>query len=127
VDATGKGDAVCARLEEMNREAGDPLHAKTYPRGPFARRIVPVETYSNAAKRALVESYQTAIEQREVRLLDIPEQTEEHRLFEYRESETTGVVRYGAPSGFHDDCVMANALVFHGCSRPMGSAISIMG
>lgn len=127
VDATGKGDAVAENLKVKNIQAGDPAFRATYPRGQFARLIEPVTTYSNAEKRALVESFQAAVENGDARMLDYPEQTQEHRLFEYDESETTKVVRYGAPKGFHDDTVMANTLAWRLMARPLGTSSFLIG
>lgn len=121
IDATGKGDAVHQNIDVLNRRLADT------PKGRFARQVESVTTYSNAEKRALVESLVTALEQGDAKLLDYPEQMSELRLFEYVESETTRVIRYTAPRGFHDDIVMADALAWRGLSQPGGSTAFYMG
>lgn len=116
IDATGKGDAPAAEMEKRN-----------YRGERFAARIERVEISSNAKKRELVEGYAGALAQREVTLINDAVQMLEHRLFEFRQSEATGVVRYSAPPGFHDDTVMANALAVHLLARPMGTATCFFG
>ena len=44
--------------------------------------------------------------------------TAEMRRYEY-EIGPTGQVSYAAPSGYHDDCVMALALAVFGAARPV--------
>ena len=43
--------------------------------------------------------------------------TAEMKRFEYQLG-AYGQVSYGAPSGYHDDCVMALALAVFGAARP---------
>lgn len=71
-------------------------------------------TATNASKAAVIQSLALAIEQGQLTLLD--DQVQMAELLAYESSRTeTGMVRYGAPSGLHDDCVMALALAWQGC------------
>lgn len=82
-------------------------------------------TFTNKTKQALVEHLVLRLEQRDVKFPDpatCPEDSikslaNELRIFE-RELLPGGTVRYNAPDGFHDDCVIALALsawgAFHG-------------
>ena len=96
MDATGVGDPVFDDL----------------------RRVLPhVEGFKITAqtKRELVQGLMVAVEQRRVMwpaAWDVL--TAEMKRYEY-EIGPTGQVSYAAPSGYHDDCVMALALGVWGC------------
>ena len=96
MDATGVGDPVYDDL----------------------RRVLPrVEGFKITAqtKRELVQGLMVAVEQRRVMWQAAWEiLTAEMRRYEY-EIGPTGQVSYAAPSGYHDDCVMALALAAWGC------------
>lgn len=79
-------------------------------------RIMPF-TMSNASKHAVVESLAVALERGELTLLNDPAGIAEMEAFE---SDRTpgGMVRYGAPSGMHDDIVIARCLAWQGAARP---------
>jgi hypothetical protein len=57
----------------------------------------------------MVQALSLSIERGEVFFPDIPELIQELSLYGY-EMLSTGGVRYSAPEGHHDDCVMALAL-----------------
>jgi hypothetical protein len=66
-------------------------------------------------KRELVQGLMVAVEQRRVMWSAAWEiLTAEMRRYEY-DIGPTGQVSYAAPSGYHDDCVMALALAVWGC------------
>jgi hypothetical protein len=88
VDATGVGDAV---ITMMHNE------------GVYAEPFV----FTAPSKQDLMRSLQIAIQRGEV-VYPESEIAEELRMFEYQISGAH--VRYSAPSGLHDDCVMALAL-----------------
>lgn len=67
-------------------------------------------------KGELIESLAVAIERGELKLLDNPYQTSELQAFEM-DRLPSGRYRYGAPSGMHDDTVMALALAWYACRR----------
>lgn len=60
-------------------------------------------------KKNLIENLVLWIEQVKIKFPPIPELIEELRIFGYEVSKA-GHVRYSAPEGYHDDCVMALAL-----------------
>jgi hypothetical protein len=96
MDATGVGDPVYDDL----------------------RRVLPrVEGFKITAqtKRELVQGLMVAVEQRRVMWQAAWEiLTAEMRRYEY-DIGPTGQISYAAPSGHHDDCVMALALGVWGC------------
>ena len=96
MDATGVGDPVFDDL----------------------RRVLPrVEGFKITAqtKRELVQGLMVAVEQRRVMWPMVWQiLTAEMRRYEY-DIGPTGQISYAAPSGYHDDCVMALALGVWGC------------
>lgn len=70
---------------------------------------------TNATKTQAIESLALAIETGEIALLDEPVQTTELEGYEM-ERLPSGAIRYGAPSGMHDDAVMALALAWSGAT-----------
>ena len=96
VDSTGVGDAIYDRL---------------------CHEGIPCVPYNltNASKEALVDNLAVLIEHQQVRLMDHPVQTGELTAYQY-ELLPSGRLRMGAPSGMHDDCVIALALGAHGLS-----------
>ena len=100
MDATGVGDPVYDDL------------CRVLP------RIEPFK-FSATSKRELVQGLMVAVEQRRVMwpaAWDVL--TAEMKRYEY-DLGPTGQVSYAAPSGYHDDCVMALALAVFGASRPV--------
>jgi hypothetical protein len=82
------------------------------------RAALPVQawTATNATKAAVVQSLSLAIEQGEVTLLDDVIQRGELQAFESSTTQT-GLVRYAAPEGMHDDTVIALALAWSGAAQ----------
>lgn len=88
---------------------GDPLLHALQERG------LPVWGFltTNATKHAAIEALALAIERHQVALLDEPVLLGE--LQAYRaERLPSGLLRYSAPEGQHDDCVMALAMAVQG-------------
>jgi len=77
-------------------------------------------------KRTLIEDLITAVEAGELTLPDMDPLVHELEVFEYETTET-GNVRYGAPSGMHDDCVDALALAVRGHTRGGGGEVRRVG
>lgn len=93
VDSTGAGDPV---LESLQREIPETFEGFVF---------------SAPSKQRLMEGLAVAIQRAEVRFPDGPI-VNELEAFEYEYTRTG--VRYSAPEGLHDDCVMALALaVWH--------------
>ena len=102
VDSTGVGDSVFEDLVKMG------VNAKGF-------RIK-----SNDIKVTLVEHLIIALENEEVSFPVIPELINELRIFTYDYNETSGKVHYNAPSGLHDDIVIALCLALqHTKRQPM--------
>ena len=90
VDASGLGDPIAEDLAM----AGVPVD-------PFK--------FTNSSKKELVEKLMLWIEQRKMTMINIPETEQEFRAFTYDVS-SSGLVRYNAPIGMHDDIIMAHGL-----------------
>jgi hypothetical protein len=90
IDSTGVGDPVCDELYREN---------------------VRVEGYkfTNATKKDLIENLSIMIENQQLTIPNIPELINELKLYGYK-TTASGNVQYGAPEGYHDDCVVALAL-----------------
>ncbi len=81
---------------------------------------VPVSAFTTTAltKPPLIELLVKAIEDREIGLLDDPALIAELEAYTYSASPYTGRYRYSAPSGQHDDTVIALALAWHLAATP---------
>lgn len=83
------------------------------------REHLPVEpfTTTNASKKEIVEALALAFERREIKVLPDDNLLMELKAFEV-ERLPSGLIRYAAPEGVHDDCVMALALAWQGVAHP---------
>jgi phage FluMu gp28-like protein len=108
MDATGVGDPIYDDL------------ARVWPR-------IEAVKFTNLVKTQLVQRLVVAVEQRTV---SWPRAwvvlTDEMKRYEYAIG-ANGTITYSAPSGFHDDCVMAIALAVSGCQNPahVGNMVSL--
>jgi hypothetical protein len=68
-------------------------------------------TTSNASKQNIIEGLMLALEQRKLKILNDPVLISELQAFESTKLPGGGL-RYAAPQGMHDDCVMALALAW---------------
>lgn len=95
IDSTGVGDPI---FEDLQREG---LAINGFK-------------FSSTTKQQLMEGLSSAIQQRKI---TFPEGAivNELEVFEYQYTATG--VRYSAPQGFHDDCVMSLALAWHHYTR----------
>ena len=85
-----------------------------------ARRALPMQPWlaTNATKAAAIQALSLAIENGDVALLE--DQVQRSELLAYEaERMPSGLLRYGAPQGQHDDTVIALALAWVGASQPM--------
>jgi len=110
----GRLQALCARfrpdqvIAEQNA-MGEPIVEQLQRAG---LPVVPFLT-TNASKAAVVDGLALALEQEALRLLDDDVLLSE--LLAYQaERLPSGLLRYGAPEGGHDDCVIALALAWSG-------------
>ena len=83
-------------------------------------KVVPYN-FTNATKEALIDNLALKIERGDVRLMDIPVQTEELQAFEYTLTPSRNVTM-SAPEGMHDDTVIALALACWGKAGTTGAA-----
>jgi len=102
VDATGVGDPI---VEQLQREGGDNFEGFKF---------------SAQSKQQLMEGLAVAIQQGTVSFPEGPI-SQELESFEYTYTRTG--VRYTAPEGFHDDCVMALGLARSRLSQPIFIAV----
>jgi hypothetical protein len=84
-----------------------------------SRRALPVQPWlnTNATKAAAIQALSLAIENGDIALLDDTVQTGELLAYEAQKLPS-GMLRYGAPAGGHDDTVIALALAWIGSARP---------
>ncbi len=99
IDSTGVGDPI---VEDLQREG---------------RHIMGLK-FTSVSKQQLMLGLQTAIQSRKIGFPD-GQIVKELEVFEYQYSATG--VKYSAPSGFHDDCVMALALAYQNLNQNTGS------
>lgn len=97
LDSTGVGDPIFERV----RQSG-------LPTTPFA--------FTSSSKESLIDALAMKIERTELRLMDLPVQTNELLAYQYELTPNRNV-RMNAPQGSHDDCVIALALAAHGVGR----------
>jgi len=93
LDATGVGDPIYQDLVEMELN------------------VIPYK-FTNESKKQLIQALMLALEQEKTKILrkDVsPIQYNEMVIFEY-EMTSSGLIRYQAPEGYHDDCVTGLAL-----------------
>lgn len=90
LDSTGVGDPI---YDELRREQ---LRVEGYK-------------FTSASKKDLIENLSIMMENKQISFPNIPELVNELKLFGYS-TTAGGTVRYGAPEGYHDDCVIALAL-----------------
>lgn len=94
-----------ARVLMDSTGVGDPLLEQAKQRG------LAVEGYqfTNTSKQQLVQNLAVMIERQEITFPEIPVLIHELQMFQY-EITRAGNIRYSAPDGYNDDCVMALAL-----------------
>lgn len=106
LDSTGYGDPI---YEDLAKEGlpinGININVKTKPE--------------------MIENLQLLIENQQIKLLDDRDTLLEFGAFTY-EQMPSGHIRYSAPKGFHDDCVMAAALMAYGLGYGGCSAIGVI-
>lgn len=84
----------------------------------LSRMGLPVQPFvtTNSTKAAIIEGLALALERQELAILDDAELIAELQGYEM-ERLPSGLWRYGAPEGMHDDMVMALALAWYGAGR----------
>jgi len=109
-----KPTAIIAERNSM----GDPLAEQ------LLRAGLPVQpfTTTNATKTAIIDGLALAFERGEVAILPDPALVGELQAYEM-ERLKSGLLRYSAPDGMHDDMVMSLALAWYGIGRPTASSL----
>ena len=100
--------AIVAETNAMGEPIIEQLRRDHLPVQPF--------TTTNATKAAIIDGLALAFERRTVRILPDPILLNELQAFT-SERLPSGLVRYSAPSGMHDDCVMSLALALYGADQ----------
>ena len=103
IDSTGIGDPIYEELRNV------------YPNLSGFK-------FSNESKQNLITSLQVAFEQGEVTFPEIPTLIDELEAFEY-EMLASGRIRFNAPQGYYDDCVISLALA-NWCRNKTGMGYS---
>jgi hypothetical protein len=100
-------DTIIAEQNSMGEPIVEHLQRLGLPVQPFLT--------TNASKAAVVDALALAFEQEQLRVL--PDEVLLGELLAYQaERLPSGLLRYGAPEGSHDDCVTALALAWSGAS-----------
>lgn len=102
IDSTGVGDPVVEGIQ-------------------FVKPNVTAFTFSSPSKQKLMEGLSVAIQQRKIAFPEGPVK-DELENFEYEYTRTG--VKYAAPTGLHDDCVMALALAYDQFKEAGNSSLS---
>lgn len=78
------------------------------------KRGLPIRAFNTnwRSKRELIEAWASAIELKQVRILDDAELILQHESMERSEETAYGTVKFFAPSGKHDDYVISSALAY---------------
>ena len=90
IDSTGVGDPIYDRLRRENI-------------------LVDGYKFTLGTKADLIDNLSLMMDNAELSYPDIPELINELELFGYKKG-ATGTTHYGAPEGYHDDCVISLAL-----------------
>ena len=103
--------AIFAEMNSMGGPLVEQLQRDGLPVYPFAT--------TNASKAAIIEALSLAFERGVVRIPNDPVLIGELQAFEARPLPS-GLMRYSAPEGVHDDTVMALAIAFAGIGAAQG-------
>jgi len=101
----------CHTFVEVNG-IGDPIFEQIQNKVNDANLIQPFVTTSKS-KQDIIEQLVVANQSKEVKFLECEWFLKELDLFTYEYNPKTKSVRYSAPSGFHDDGVMATAIGYN--------------
>uniref|UniRef100_A0A6M3KQH2 Putative terminase n=1 Tax=viral metagenome TaxID=1070528 RepID=A0A6M3KQH2_9ZZZZ len=101
-------DTIIAERNSM----GDPLVEQLIGDG------LPVMAFTttNASKAQIIDGLALAFERKDIKILADPVLVSELQAFEAQRLPS-GMLRYSAPDGMHDDTVMALAMAWHGLAR----------
>lgn len=91
IDSTGVGDAIFDDLKRANLE-------------------IQGFKFSNTSKNTLIQNLSVSMDNQNIFFYPFKELVSELEIFGY-EVSPLGTVRYNAPDGYHDDCVISLALI----------------
>jgi hypothetical protein len=121
----GRLQALAERFNPYNivverNSIGEPLIEQ------LARLNLPVQpfTTTNATKAQAIDALSLAFERNEIRIINDPVLINELQAYEMQRLPS-GMLKYSAPDGLHDDCVMSLALAWHGLNR--GGKLMLFG
>lgn len=100
--------AYRAKVAVDSTGVGDPIFERLYYAG---LNVVPVR-FTNEVKRRLIDDLNLGFQRNRLIIPSDPILTAELENYEYSLG-TTGTIRYSAPPGQNDDCVIALALAWH--------------
>lgn len=109
--------AIYAERNSMGEPLIEQLQRENLPVKPFLT--------TNASKAEIIDGLALAFERGEIEIFNDPVLTGELMAYDM-ERLPSGLLRYGAPEGMHDDCVMALALAWQGCVSRLPTNIDIV-
>jgi len=115
----------CHTLVEVNG-VGDPIFEQVKNSVNNSELISPFITTSKS-KQDIIEQLVVATQNKEVKFLDKDWLLKELDLFTYEYNPKTKGVKYSAPSGFHDDGVMASAIGYNAYKKLAVKGIYAIG
>ena len=105
--------AIIAERNSMGDPLAEQLMREGLPVMPF--------TTTNASKAQVIEALALAFERNRIEILNDPVLVGELQAYE-AERLPSGMLRYNAPEGLHDDCVISLALAWYGTEYCTGPA-----
>lgn len=110
----GRLKAICERYKPQSiiaesNSMGEPIIEQLQREG---LPVCPFQT-TNASKANIIDALSLAFEQNDIRILNEPVLISELQAYEATRLPS-GMLRYSAPEGYHDDCVMSLALALYG-------------
>lgn len=104
-----KPKLIVAERNSMGEPLIEQLQREKLPVEPF--------TTTNASKAEAIDALSLAFEKSDIKILDKAVQIAELEAYEMQRLPS-GMLRYQAPDGMHDDCVMALALAWQAVTMP---------
>lgn len=104
-------------ITSESNSLGTPLTDLLKDRSQILSNKVKEFTTTNSSKNDLVVKMQVALEQNEVKLLPDEKEIAEFGYYTAEYNQKTRKVTYNAPSGLHDDTVMATLMAFNGITE----------
>lgn len=89
-----------------------------------SRKVIGFQTTAQS-KPPLIQTLALSLEQEEYKWLDIPIATRELEAYEAKRNEVTNRIQYSAPSGFHDDTVIARCLAREAVEQRRRATMSV--